>query len=204
MERCISHFISRSRYTRYTIAMSVNAAPKPSFDLEKLTCTVYDCDAPSETSRRFRLELLRRVQDELFATANHVPNPVEQQLLHRVAGIIRRCEDDILNPHASPALIPLTADRRPSTVSTISTISEHVAPLPVPSSYINSSAAPQGNEWNMDHCSADAARDVPEVVESMVDFNPVIWLDPADNVFSLGIDWEGIFPPGSHNHMLGS
>ncbi|KAL1601478.1 hypothetical protein SLS60_006393 [Paraconiothyrium brasiliense] len=62
----------------------------------------YDSDSPTEESRRFRRELLERVRQELFATAEREPGPVEQRLLRQVAGIIRRCESDLLESFCAP------------------------------------------------------------------------------------------------------
>lgn len=56
----------------------------------------YDSPSPSEGSRRFRRELLEHVRRELFATAEQEPGPVEQRLLRRVAGIIQRCENELM------------------------------------------------------------------------------------------------------------
>ncbi|KAF2280372.1 uncharacterized protein EI97DRAFT_455271 [Westerdykella ornata] len=66
----------------------------------------YDGDSPSEESRRFRRELLRRIQEELFASAEREAGPVEQKLLRQVADIIRRCESELLNStqHSGRAL----------------------------------------------------------------------------------------------------
>ncbi|KAF2016678.1 hypothetical protein BU24DRAFT_207684 [Aaosphaeria arxii CBS 175.79] len=55
----------------------------------------YDCDSPSEESRRFRRELLQRIRQEIHATAEREDGPVEQKILGRVAGIIRQCEDEL-------------------------------------------------------------------------------------------------------------
>ncbi|KAH7117684.1 hypothetical protein B0J11DRAFT_89705 [Dendryphion nanum] len=58
----------------------------------------YDSSSPTEESRRFRRELLQRIHRELVSTAEHdTSGTVEQNLLRRVAGIIQRCETDILN-----------------------------------------------------------------------------------------------------------
>lgn len=62
-----------------------------------MTFEDYDGDSPSEESRRFRRELLRRIQHELQTTAEHTNAPVEQNLLRQVASIIRRCEIQLLN-----------------------------------------------------------------------------------------------------------
>lgn len=77
----------------------------------------YDSDSPTEESRRFRRELLERVRQELFATAEREPGLVEQRLLRQVASIIRRCENDLLESfHAPPGTqpSPLPASRRTS------------------------------------------------------------------------------------------
>ncbi|KAF1967345.1 hypothetical protein BU23DRAFT_602909 [Bimuria novae-zelandiae CBS 107.79] len=63
----------------------------------------YDSDSPTEESRRFRRELLERVRQELFATAEREPGPVEQRLLLQVASIIRRCENELLESFYAPS-----------------------------------------------------------------------------------------------------
>ncbi|KAF1951968.1 hypothetical protein CC80DRAFT_518989 [Byssothecium circinans] len=80
----------------------------------------YDTDTPTEESRRFRRELLERVRQELFATAEREPGPVEQRLLRQVAGIIQRCEGELLasfyaeeGNNAHP-LMPANPSPRPS------------------------------------------------------------------------------------------
>lgn len=57
----------------------------------------YDSASPNEGSRRFRRELLERIRQELFATAEREPGPVEQRLLRQVSGIIQRCENELLS-----------------------------------------------------------------------------------------------------------
>lgn len=89
-------------------------------------CTVYNADMPSEESRRFRRGLLRRVQQELLNTAGQLPHPVEHQLLHQVANIVRRCEEELLNPLARTSLdAPPLSSRRTSDTSSLSSWSQH-------------------------------------------------------------------------------
>ncbi|KAF2268933.1 hypothetical protein CC78DRAFT_575476 [Lojkania enalia] len=57
----------------------------------------YETDSPTEESRRFRRELLARIQHELFTTAEQASGPVEQNMLRQVAGIIQRCENELLD-----------------------------------------------------------------------------------------------------------
>ena len=152
---------------------------------------VYDCDSPSEAPRRFRRELLRRVQEELFVEAGQVPSPVEQQLLQRVAHIIRRCEHDLLNQAQPPATPSFNPDRRASAssidssyqVTSVLAHAQSVAqrpPLSVPQSPFSHSDLLTPTEYTP---------------ETTVDFEPIIWDDHQYIAFSLGIDWEGVFPP---------
>jgi len=81
---------------------------------------------PSEESRRFRRELLRRVQQELMSTAGQLPHPVEHQLLHQVANIVRRCEEELLDPLARTSFdAPPLSSRRTSDTSSLSSWSQH-------------------------------------------------------------------------------
>lgn len=178
----------------------------------------YECDSPSESSRRFRRELLRRVQAELFATADRVPGPVEQQLLQRVAHIIRNCEEDLLRSDTSTADVPATY-RRGSTTSTLSMFSTasssgHATPanaypvqypLPLyPPQQLTQGAGPDTGHLTVDqplNVVCDPAR---QPSESIVDFTPIIWDDSTYSTFSLSIDWDGIFPPESEAQNPGS
>lgn len=176
--------------------------------------TVYDYDSPSESSRRFRRELLRRVQDELFATAERVPSPIEQQLLQRVAQIIRNCEQELLSAHATTE--NAASDRRVSTTSSASMMSmmsssEQVTPahtptfLPVegstipqqtlPRIYVETSRSLQIAAPGTVHCGL-----TQYLPEPTVDFTPIIWDDPTYEA----LDWDGIFPPGSEDQDAGS
>jgi hypothetical protein len=156
-----------------------------------LTGLVYDCDSPSEASRRFRRELLRRVQEELSIEAGLVPSPVEQQLLRRVAHIIRRCEHDLLNQAQPPATPSFNTDRRASassrgssyqasSVSAHASLVEQRTSLSLPPASFGQSNALAPTEY---------------ASETTVDVAPIVWDDQSYNAFSLGIDWESIFPP---------
>ncbi|KAF2854943.1 hypothetical protein T440DRAFT_464263 [Plenodomus tracheiphilus IPT5] len=152
----------------------------------------YDCDSPSESSRRFRRELLRRVQAELFATAEQVPGPMEQQLLQRVAQIVRDCEEDLLRTNTAVVNIP-PPDRRGSTTSTLSMLST------ASSSGHATPASVQPVRQPTPKCPPPQLPCAPAPVHSdpTFEFPPVIWDDWINGTFSLGIDWDDTFPPGS-------
>ncbi|CAO2648652.1 Nn.00g079190.m01.CDS01 [Neocucurbitaria sp. VM-36] len=168
----------------------------------------YDCDSPSESSRRFRRELLRRVQEELFITAGQMPGPVEQQLLQQVAHIIRRCEDDLLNPPEPTVENAIPPDRRSSDTSAASTgstgIDSHRNLIPTPRPAPFPAAGPSSSvplvpfnrlELETDRYQSPAAdvrtRYTPEPI---VEFTPVIWDEQTYRAFD-SIEWELTFPP---------
>ncbi|KAH7089661.1 hypothetical protein FB567DRAFT_618902 [Paraphoma chrysanthemicola] len=184
----------------------------PDVGVEDTPSPFYDGDAPSEDSRRFRRELLRRVQQELINTAGQLPGAVEQQLLHQVAHIIRRCEDDLLSSFdASTLSVPSLSDRRTSTSSTTSTMSTPPNPRPgrrppsplaatteepdtIPPSapiYSNLPSATHDGSW---HVAPGQRQREPEPA---VNFRSVPWDHaPAPTPSSEWIDWDAIFPPG--------
>ncbi|KAF1830104.1 hypothetical protein BDW02DRAFT_573353 [Decorospora gaudefroyi] len=146
----------------------------------------YDCDSPSEASRRFRRELLRRVQQELLVEAGQVPGHVEQQILQRVAHIIRRCEHDLLNQARPPPTPSFNSDRR----SSASSLGSSYQPTPMPTPILPEVHGP------IDSVPFGSILPLAYASEPAVDFAPVAWDDQSYNAFSLGIDWEGVFPPG--------
>jgi hypothetical protein len=154
-----------------------------------LTGTDYDSDSPTEESRRFRRELLERVRQELFATAEREPGPVEQRLLRQVAGIIRRCESDLLESFYAPAgpqVLSAPASRRASAID----ISMDDGPSQVRSQVQTSFDAsmeqpqpepvrPRGNAHDTGAAAAVAG-----------------WGDLGIFSSSDWIDWNIAFPPG--------
>ncbi|KAG9194981.1 hypothetical protein G6011_00101 [Alternaria panax] len=153
----------------------------------------YDCDSPSETSRRFRRDLLHRVHQELLIEAGQVPSTVEQELMQRVARIVRRCEQDLLN-QAQPASFNTT--RRGSAFSTNSApdatpLLESTLTVQRPSPVVPSHVSGR-NQGYATAGGVDAASFIPE---HTVDWGS--WDYPSYNPFGLGIDWEAAFPSGS-------
>ncbi|KAI8943432.1 hypothetical protein NX059_001442 [Plenodomus lindquistii] len=171
----------------------------------------YDCDSPSESSRRFRRDLLRRVQAELFATADQVPSPVEQQLLQRVAHIIRNCEEDLLRTNSAPAGISLPDQRRSSTTSTLSMLSTasssgHATPHAAnayPLQYTTTLHPPpvQADYLTVDRQPSIACGPAPYPSEPTINIPPLIWDDTTYNPFSLGIEWDRVFPSGLNTQI---
>jgi len=157
---------------------------------------VYDCDSPNEASRRFRRDLLRRVQEELLIEAGNVPNPVEQELLQRVAGIIRRCEQELLNQAQPPGTHDLNSERR---ASGSSSSSYQTTPLHVAASSAQGPSFPAPPLLSdnrhlhvpvINHSTQHMSQP-PESTTSLVHTG-------LDNqswpIFSLGINWEEEFP----------
>lgn len=165
-----------------------------------LHLSVYDCDSPSEASRRFRRDLLRRVQEELLVEAGNVPNPVEQELLQRVAGIIRRCEHELLNQAQPSSMDGLNAERRASGSSTSS--SYQATPTHVPTSLAQASSfsAPQTLSDNR-HLHVPVINGPTQysaqLPESTTSFGHTAWNNQSCPNFSLGINWEEVFPFGA-------
>lgn len=148
--------------------------------------TVYGDTSPTEASRRFRRELLRRVQQELVISAEQLPHPVEQQLLRQVAGIIRRVENDLLQSTDAYALdLPLLSDRRQSTTSTSSSNSLLLLPPP-PISHQNTSAmAPQSQ-----HLSSEPT--VPPSDHAAFSA-PTLWPYDSTNYYNCDVPEPSIF-----------
>ena len=166
--------------------------------------SVYDCDSPSETSRRFRRDLLRRVQEELLIEAGQVPTPVEQQLLQHVAQIVRRCEHDLLNQAQPPSTPSFNPDRRASASSINSSYQATPLPAATPAFQRPSLAVPStmtGREHGYDSIVDPDA--VPYIPEPTMEFGDVVWNDPP-YVFGTGINWEAVFPPAPETQYLGS
>lgn len=92
----------------------------------------YDTASPTEESRRFRRALLERVRSELLSTAEREPAPVEQRLLRQVAGIIRRCETELLDSFyaQTPSRRASAFDSQPGIVQMPSRPAPQTAPQP--------------------------------------------------------------------------
>lgn len=161
---------------------------------------VYDCDSPSEASRRFRRDLLRRVQEELYAEAERMPSPVEQQLLQRVAQIVRRCEHELLNQARPTYTADFNTDRRASASSSIgssyqATPASALSPTATTTTTQRPSTpvAPVQVSHNQTHATMALQGTMQYIPEPTVDFSQVVWDDQSYNQFSLGIDWDDVF-----------
>jgi hypothetical protein len=144
------------------------------------------------------------VQEELLIEAGRVPTPVEQELLQRVAQIVRRCEHELLNPSQPTSQASFNADRRASASSINSSYQATPLPLPTPTVQRFSLAVPPnvtgGEQVYVPIVRADTA---PYIPEPTVDFNDVVWNDPP-YMFGTGIDWEAVFPPAFEGQYPGS
>ncbi|RMZ67253.1 Nicotinate-nucleotide diphosphorylase [Pyrenophora seminiperda CCB06] len=172
----------------------------PNVPVADIPSPFYDCGSPSETSRRFRRDLLRRVQEELLIEAGNVPNPVEQGLLQRVAGIIRRCEDELLNQAQSLSIHSLNTERRASGSSTSSSYqATPPAHVPTSSGHELSFSAPQmysENRHGYVPVINDMTQYLPKHAEPVTSFGHAGWDAQSCSGFSLGINWEEVFPFG--------
>ncbi|KAH7392783.1 hypothetical protein BKA66DRAFT_411433 [Pyrenochaeta sp. MPI-SDFR-AT-0127] len=192
----------------------------PDVPVADIPSPFYDCDSPSETSRRFRRELLRRVQEELLRTAEQLPGPVEPQLLRLVANIIRTCENELLHPMEPSIANALPSDRRTSNSSTASAGSlvpslQHTMPVPAPAPDANRIRRPSGRipsrsservNGPIDHYPIAATPAEPHVhnhyiPEPAVDFGPIIWDDQTYNAFGDGLDWDALLSMAPDVHM---
>jgi hypothetical protein len=174
---------------------------------------VYDSASPSEGSRRFRRELLERVRQELFATAEREPGPVEQRLLRQVAGIVQRCESELLG--ATPntaALIPdhtflhptMPTHRRASAPSIL--IEEPSPSQPQPGNALPgfphepkyNAPFPPPQNGPLSPRTPHTFGVLPQAMED-TPFPPSGLGNAYMEPFSTGdwIDWVSVFPPGS-------
>ncbi|KAH8716818.1 hypothetical protein GQ44DRAFT_713082 [Phaeosphaeriaceae sp. PMI808] len=170
----------------------------PAVIAEDIPSPFYDTDSPTEESRLFRRELLRRIQEELMQTATYVPAPIEQHLLRQVAHIIRRCESDLLTSFDASNVPALSLyDRRPSSTSTMSTnstqpVSQIGTPNLVPGAELRVVGAPHAVQGQVGDggsgLMSDPVHDVSGETERPVQFRPVSWDTEL-------IDWDATFPP---------
>ena len=159
--------------------------------------TVYDCDSPSETSRRFRRELLRRVHEELLSEAGQLTSPAEQQLMQRVAQIIRRCEQDLLTQAQPSSTGSFNAARRHSDGSMDSSYQATPAPPFSPP------AVQRGSTMGVPGLAQDdrlrvpvtPADHLPYVPEPTGGLQQASWEGQPYDLFGTGIDWVELFPP---------
>lgn len=189
-----------------TIFRHLVSDPVVIFTCHILTIIVYNVDAPSEESRRFRLELLRRVQQELTSTAEQLSGPVQQQLLQQVASIIRRCEEDLLNSFdATNLAVPVLSYRRASDTSTLSTVSgQHTPQNPT---LMNGNLGPPGSTARLQYPVPDTTYadsfTWPEepshqrvALEQQGRFRSVMWDQPQSlDPIAEWIDIDAMIPP---------
>jgi hypothetical protein len=123
-----------------------------------------------------------------------VPSPVEQQLLQRVAHIIRRCEHELLNQAQPPTSPSYNPDRRAS-ASSIGSSHQATPSITHAPSIAQRQSLPIPT---MSFGHGNLSEVLEDVSQPMVDFPSIVWDDqPYNSAFSLGIDWEGIFPASS-------
>lgn len=127
-------------------------------------------------------------------------NPVEQQLLQRVAEIIHRCEQDLLNQSQPPHSSDFNADRRASASSIGSSYQVTPASAPSPPPFQSDSIPVAPVLGSHDHILVpmtfqDTAQYIPEPI---VDFTQMVYDDQPYDTFSLGIDWDHVFSPAQN------
>ncbi|KAF1938827.1 hypothetical protein EJ02DRAFT_270547 [Clathrospora elynae] len=164
----------------------------------------YDCDSPSEASRRFRRELLRRVHEELLIEVGQVPGPIEQQLLQRVAQIIRRCEHELLSQGQPSPTLGFCSDRRASNSSIASVGSVAAGSLQVTPVLARVHAMAHSHVNLPQYPIPPTQETMQHIPDPTVDFSQVVWDDQTYSAFSLGIEWDGIFPPAPETQQPGN
>ena len=135
------------------------------------------------------------MQEELYAEAEQMSNSVEQQLLQRVAQIVRRCEHELVN-QARPA--DFNTDRRPSASSIgssyLATPASALSPPTTATTQRPSTpVAPVQVYNNQSHTAVALQGTMQYIPEPTADFSQVVWDDQSYNPFSLGIDWDDVF-----------
>lgn len=128
-----------------------------------------------------------------------MPSPVEQQLLQRVAQIVRRCEHELVN-HARPTYpTDFNTDRRPSASSIGSShLATPASALSPPTTATTqrpcTPVAPVQVYNNQTHTAMALQGTMQYIPEPTADFSQVAWDDQLSyNPFSLGIDWDDVF-----------
>lgn len=135
-----------------------------------------------------------------------MPSPVEQQLLQRVAQIVRRCEHELINQARPTLTAHFNIDRRPSassigssyqatpasalsppTTTTVATTQRPCTPVAPDQVYNNQTNATMALQGTMQYIPEPAA-----------DFSQMGWDDQPYNPFSLGIDWDDVFSSASN------
>lgn len=179
----------------------------------------YDSASPSEGSRRFRRDLLERIRQELFTTAEQEPGPVEQRLLRQVAGIIQRCERELMSSpnsasygtasfnNTSNFLHPaMPTHRRASAPSILAdppqtNVPAHSLPqVPPHQQDMQTSfgaALPGGALSPRTQGSFDAMQQPAASTVYQPDAPTIVYPDSFPFPSSDWIDWNMMFPPGS-------
>ncbi|KAF2454168.1 hypothetical protein BDY21DRAFT_113513 [Lineolata rhizophorae] len=182
---------------------------------EDIPSPFYDGDSPAEQSRQFRRELLALIRTELLATAEREPRYVEERLLRQVAGIVQRCQNQLLaerniNTPTSTFVLRQPQSQAESTVTTsppeISTTTSAIAPqadeaeilaiMPNVSPIRSAPSIASGSP----HLSVQMSRE-NEQVESG---GPRSLTNPLDTVgHELSeIDWNTVFDPAPEEFPL--
>lgn len=130
-----------------------------------------------------------------MAVAEHTPGPIEQQLLQQVAGIIRRCEDELLNSFEGlDAMAPALTDRRSSIISTASTISTRpdATTMSAPSDLRDHAAVDASGLWQQTQTHLQSTPPQP---------GQITQIPTSQTPSSDWIDWDVIFPPGCDGQL---
>jgi hypothetical protein len=212
MERHISAAVSKRVRYRYPLALYVSSVSFACSEYWCLQRSDYDGDSPTEESRRFRRELLRRIQEELFATAEQAGGAVEQNLLRQVAGIIRGCENELLNTlypaQSAPPEAPMQTylenaprDDRSTDISpgrgasgrgpAHASGSLHGASSTNSSSFIGNMNRPQPASSTMAQSSEQPMAQGQQYIPDAPGQGSAMPWDSSE-----WIDWNAVFPPG--------
>lgn len=182
----------------------------PDVPEDEIPSPYYDGDSPSEESRRFRRELLRRIHQELQTTAEHMHAPVEQNLLRQVAAIIRRCENQLLNdfyqagtslsthirrqitpPPSMPPNITVTPATLPDYQSS-HTYSQRLPPPPSPLT-LSSTGGIASSTSDFPSSASEQHSEPSYSTGAEAEVNPAYW----ETREWLNIEWNAVFPSNS-------
>ncbi|KAF2797275.1 hypothetical protein K505DRAFT_334452 [Melanomma pulvis-pyrius CBS 109.77] len=177
----------------------------PDVDSADIPSPYYDSNSPTEESRRFRRELLKRIRHELFATAEQETGPVEQNLLRQVADIIQRCESELLSSlhpvpvpthsHPQPSLPPTTQQPPPPSPYPSNPLLSRPSTQPPPRAR-PAPATTTGGYQNARIPITAPSQFFPEPPPAAQNTS-FMWEEHPQTPSSEWIDWNAVFPPAA-------
>jgi hypothetical protein len=155
---------------------------------------------PTERSRQFRRELLQMIRSELFLAAQQATGQVEEQLLRQIAGIIQRCQRQLMasrqntaqnTPNRTPQLSPLTHQQPFVTIRSPPQYHGYSTPPPLQNGLLDPEAFFPGVtddelyhvDWNA--LFADPNNEIPSLSHAIA--NPQSFNTPQREVEMVGV-----------------